>query len=133
MASSIGMGSIKELVKVINELIILFLNFLVILSYENLSCFSPLFSSKDVIVSEARVSPDFSVAKVFVATLGGGREQELLDFLAKVKGQLRKILGSKIKLRVTPDLTFIADKSFGEAAHIEELLYRPEVKRDLQS
>ncbi len=94
--------------------------------------FSPLFSSKDVIVSEARVSPDFSVAKVFVATLGGGREQELLDFLAKAKGQLRKTLGSKIKLRVTPDLTFIADKSFGEAAHIEELLYRPEVKRDLQ-
>ena len=95
--------------------------------------FSPLFPSSDVIVSEARVSPDFSVAKVFVATLGGGREQELLDFLAKVKGQLRKILGSKIKLRVTPDLTFIADKSFGEAARIEELLYRPEVKRDLQS
>ncbi len=84
-----------------------------------------------VIISEVRISPDFSIAKVFVAPLGGGDVNAIISSLSLNKGQLRKILGRKIRLRVTPDLTFLPDNSFSEAHHINQLLHLPEVQRDL--
>ncbi|MBR7158382.1 MAG: 30S ribosome-binding factor RbfA [Alphaproteobacteria bacterium] len=86
-----------------------------------------------VIISEVRISPDFSIAKVFVAPLGGGDVKEIISALSSHKGQLRKALGQKVRLRITPDLTFLADKSFEEAHHINQLLHLPEVQRDLNS
>jgi ribosome-binding factor A len=35
-------------------------------------------------------------------------------------------------MRFTPELRFIADKSYDEATHIDRLLADPRVKRDLQ-
>ena len=36
-----------------------------------------------------------------------------------------------IELRHTPELRFLPDASFDEAQHIETLLHRPDVARDL--
>ena len=90
------------------------------------------FNTAEVVISEVRVSPDFSVAKVFVSPLlVGGDMQALLDNMYLLKGQLKKILGSKLRLRITPDLVFLPDESFAEADRIENLLSSPDVKRDL--
>ena len=91
----------------------------------------PLLEGFKVIISEVRPSPDFSVAKVFVAPVGGEDVKNLLKKLEEHKGYLRKKIGSNIRLRVTPDLTFLADNSYDEAGHIEKLLHLPEVQRDL--
>ena len=90
------------------------------------------FNTAEAVISEVRVSPDFSVAKVFVSPLlAGGDMQTLIDNMYLLKGQLKKILGSKIRLRITPDLVFLPDESFAEADRIESLLSSPDVKRDL--
>ena len=90
------------------------------------------FNTAEAVISEVRVSPDFSVAKVFVSPLlATGDMQQLIDNMYLLKGQLKKILGGKIRLRITPDLVFLPDESFAEADRIESLLSSPEVKRDL--
>lgn len=86
-----------------------------------------------VIISEVRISADFSIAKVFIAPLGGEGLSELLAELRKNKGYFRKVLGMKLRLRITPDIVFLGDQSFEEAQHINELLQRPEVQRDIRS
>ena len=63
--------------------------------------------------------------------LASGDMQQLIDNMYQLKGQLKKILGSKIRLRITPDLVFLPDESFAEADRIENLLSSPDVKRDL--
>lgn len=90
------------------------------------------FNTTEVVVSEVRISPDFSIAKVFVSPLRAESSmQSLIDDLYKVKGQLKKIIGVKMRLRVTPDLKFIPDDSFASADKIETLLASPDVRRDL--
>jgi ribosome-binding factor A len=90
------------------------------------------FNTAEAVISEVRVSPDFSSAKVFVSPLrADGNMQELIDNMYLLKGQLKKILGGKIHLRLTPELIFLPDESFAEADRIETLLSLPDVKRDL--
>ncbi len=90
------------------------------------------FNTTEVVISEVRVSADFSFAKVFVSPLlPTGDMQQIIDNMGLLKGQLKKILGSKLHLRITPDLVFLPDESFAEADRIEALLSSPDVKRDL--
>lgn len=95
--------------------------------------YSADFDFTKAVISEVRISPDFSVAKVFVSPLLADSDmQEVIDNLYAVKGQIKKILASKVRLRIIPDLTFLADTSFVYAGKIQDLLNSPEVKRDLE-
>lgn len=91
----------------------------------------PALAGVSITVSEVRTSPDLKHATVFCAPLGGGHEAELTEALNRAAPHLRHLLGKKIELRYTPSLSFRADESFTEAQKIDELLARPEVKRDL--
>ncbi len=84
-----------------------------------------------VTVSEVRVSPDMRHATAFVMSLGGLRLEEVLEALRRNAGYLNKLIARKIKMKYTPKLKFLADDSFDEASHIDEVLRRPEVARDL--
>ncbi len=84
-----------------------------------------------VTVSEVRVSPDMRHATAFVMSLGGLRLEEVLEALRRNAGHLNKLIARKIKMKYTPKLKFLADDSFDEASHIDEVLRRPEVARDL--
>ncbi|MGZ3306497.1 MAG: ribosome-binding factor A, partial [Asticcacaulis sp.] len=44
---------------------------------------------------------------------------------------LRGILGKVIDMKFTPDLRFLHDESFNEAARIDALFLRPDIARDL--
>jgi len=85
-----------------------------------------------VTVSEVRVSPDMRHATAFVMSLGGLRLNEVLESLGRYAGYLNKLIARKIKMKYTPRLKFLPDESFDEASHIDEVLRRPEVARDLQ-
>jgi len=84
-----------------------------------------------VTVSEVRVSPDMRHATAFVMSLGGLRLEEALEALRRNAGPLNKQIARKVKMKYTPKLKFLADDSFDEATHIDEVLRRPEVARDL--
>lgn len=88
-----------------------------------------------VTVGEVRCSPDLKRANVFVTPLGDdsseGREK-LAKALNRAAAFLRGKLGREIELKFTPELHFIADKSYDEATAIDRLLADPRVRRDLE-
>lgn len=84
-----------------------------------------------VTVSEVRVSPDLRNATAFVAPLGGGDPAPVIAALERRKKFIRGQVGREMTTRNTPDLKFVADQSFDEASHIDALLHRPDVRKDL--
>ena len=84
-----------------------------------------------VTVSEARMSPDLRHATVFVSALGQSDPERVAEALNRAAGFLQKELARQIDLKFTPKLRFLADDRFDEATHIDEVLDRPGVKRDL--
>ncbi len=84
-----------------------------------------------VTVTEVRLSPDFNHAVCFVQPLGGEHAGEVVAALNRHAKFIRGRLGRRIDLRVTPDLKFLHDASFDEAARMAALFNRPDVRRDL--
>jgi ribosome-binding factor A len=82
-------------------------------------------------VTEVRPSADLRHARVYVVPLGGGDMTKVLEGLKRVKPFLRREVAAHVTMKFIPDLSFAADNSFDEAAHILTLLHKPEVARDL--
>jgi ribosome-binding factor A len=92
----------------------------------------PALSGVSVTVSEVRISPDLKNATVFAMPLSGKGVEDVLRGLNRSAPYLRSLVAQEIQLRYAPSLNFIADKSFDEAHHIEELLRSERVRRDLK-
>ena len=82
-------------------------------------------------VTEVRISPDLRRATAFVTRLGRSDVAEKLPALRRAVPFLRRELAHALRLRYAPDLSFQADTSLDYAMHVDELLHRPEVQRDL--
>lgn len=96
----------------------------------------PALAKTPITVTEVRVSPDMKNATCFVTPLGGGTPEavkEVVDALERAKKFLRHQVANTVELKHTPTLNFLHDISFDEASHIDSLLHRPEVARDLVS
>ena len=52
-----------------------------------------------ITVGEVRVSPDLTIATAYVLPLGGGQQDEAIAYLARNKGELRRIIGKKAGLK----------------------------------
>jgi len=86
-----------------------------------------------ITVTEVRMSPDLKYGKVFVMPLGGRNRPQALAALARAEGMFRAIIAHKLRLRYLPHLHFTVDESFDVASHIDSLLRKPEVARDLEA
>ena len=77
-----------------------------------------------VTVSEVRISPDLSIAKVFVSIFPSDKAQQVLEILEDNKKAIRGELGRKVasQLRIVPEFSFMLDSSLDYAEHIDELL-----------
>ncbi len=74
-------------------------------------------------VTEVRLSRDLCHARVFVSVLGSEKERdETLRALRSASGFIRRELGRRIRMRVTPELTFVWDPSMERGAHVAKLL-----------
>ena len=82
------------------------------------------FDGAMVTVSEVRVSPDLSVAKVFVSIFPSDKSSKVMGLLQDNVRQYRGELGRKVasQLRIVPELIFSLDTTLDYAEHIEELL-----------
>jgi ribosome-binding factor A len=85
-----------------------------------------------VTVNEVRIGPDLKRATVFVTRLGRSDIAEKLPALRRAAPFLRAQLAKQLRLRVAPDLSFVADTSIDYAMHVDELLRAPDVARDLK-
>ena len=92
----------------------------------------PALAGVSVTVTEARMSPDLRHATVFVEPLGGERHAEVIAALNKHAKFIRGRLGKLIDMRFTPDLKFLHDESFNEAARMGRLFDDPRVAQDLR-
>ncbi|MBT7942529.1 MAG: 30S ribosome-binding factor RbfA [Alphaproteobacteria bacterium] len=93
----------------------------------------PELAGKAITVTEVRISPDLKNASAFVVPLGGLDDtQEIVNALNRIKSFLRHRVSQAVHLRSAPNLSFVADTSFDEAGHINDLLHLPEVARDLE-
>ena len=82
------------------------------------------FGGAMVTVSEVRISPDLSIAKVYVSIFPSDKAQRVLPVLEENKKAIRGELGRKVasQLRIVPELDFYLDTTLDYAEHIEELL-----------
>ena len=87
--------------------------------------------SASVTVTEVRMSPDLRHAACFVQPLGGVHAGEVVDALNRHAKFLRGRLGREIDMKFTPDLRFMHDESFDEAARMDRLFNSPAVRRDI--
>lgn len=92
----------------------------------------PALAGVPVTVSEARVSPDLRNATVFVSGMNMVEPEQVAKALNKASGFIQKELGRHIDMKYTPVLRFAADDRFDDALHVDEVLDRPGVKRDLK-
>jgi len=84
-----------------------------------------------VSVTEVRMSPDLRHATAFVKPLLGKDEEAVLKALWTNTAYLQGEVARRVNLKYASRLKFVADESFEEGSHIDQLLRSPAVARDL--
>lgn len=74
-----------------------------------------------ITVTGAKVSPDRSIASVYVSA-SPDRYEEVLAGLESARGRIRSMLGRNLGWRVTPELRFFIDGSVDTGAQIAQAL-----------
>ena len=77
-----------------------------------------------VSVSGVKISPDLSVAKIYVSIFPSDKAEAVMEVLQENCKALRGELGHKMgkQLRIVPEIAFLLDSSLDYVEHIEELL-----------
>ena len=77
-----------------------------------------------VSVSAVRISPDMSVARVYLSIFPSERADEIIKNINANMKSVRYELGTRVRyqLRIIPELKFFVDDSLDYAEHIDELL-----------
>jgi ribosome-binding factor A len=76
-----------------------------------------------VTFTRVQLSDDLRFTKIFASILGSEEEKaRTLQGLSSATGYIRRHLGRVLRLRYTPELTFLADESLAQGAKIAQLL-----------
>ena len=82
----------------------------------------PGIETKNITVTEVRMSQDLKIAKAYVLPLGGKNAEETINILKEYSFLIRKILSQKVVMKFLPKLLFRKDESFEYAEKIENLI-----------
>ncbi|HZU51716.1 MAG TPA: 30S ribosome-binding factor RbfA [Sphingomicrobium sp.] len=85
-----------------------------------------------VSITEVRMSPDLRHATVFVKPLLGEDEEAVLKALRQNTAFLQREVAHRIRTKYAAKLKFIADESFDEGSHIDQILRSRHVAQDLE-
>lgn len=81
----------------------------------------PRIANKLISVARIELASDLSYAKVYISALEGlGAATQAVNALTNAAGYIRRQIGSKVRMRKTPELIFIADNSIEEGMKIVE-------------
>jgi ribosome-binding factor A len=77
-----------------------------------------------VSIIEVKISPDLSVAKIYLSMLLAKEKEKTLQKINLRKKEIRKELGDKIgkQVRIIPELIFFIDEVEENAQRIEEII-----------
>ena len=85
-----------------------------------------------VTVLEVAVSPDLRIATAYVRPFLMGGGTELLAAVDRNRRYIRGLISPRLKMKFMPELRFKLDTTIDYAAHVDELLQDPVVRRDLE-
>ncbi len=95
----------------------------------------PRVTSYMTVVTGCDVSPDLKYAKIYFSFLDPASPEDAAEIreqiksgLVSAKGFIRRELAVSLNLRITPELTFIADTSAEYGSHVDEVLRK--IKED---
>ena len=81
---------------------------------------------KGILISPTivRISPDLSVARIYISVFPSDKEKEYLDLVNERSGAIRHELAQRTRhqLRTVPTLTFFLDDSLDYIENIDNLL-----------
>jgi ribosome-binding factor A len=82
------------------------------------------FGNAFITVTQVRVSPDFSMARIYLSLMMIKDKKQLLEDIAEKKPVIRKYLGERMgkTIRIIPDLHFFLDDSVDYSQNIERIL-----------
>jgi len=84
----------------------------------------PILETKNITVTEVRMSPDLKNARAYVIPLGGKDTEKAVNILTQFSHLIRKALSRKIDMKFLPRVSFVSDKSFDYAEKIEKLIQK---------
>ena len=82
----------------------------------------PAIETKNITVTEVRMSPDLKNARAYVIPLGGKDAEKKVTILTEFSSRIRKALSKKVEMKFLPKVSFVSDKSFDYAEKIEKLI-----------
>ena len=90
---------------------------------------SSYFKDTLITITRVQVSPDLSVARVYISVLSPGNEHQVIEQINQHKGEVRGVLGRRIgkQVRKIPELVFIADHGSEHASNIEDILSKLDI------
>ena len=84
-----------------------------------------------VTITHVEVSRDLQHAKVYFSVLGNSAKiEEAKQGLNSARGFVRKLIGQRIRMRYTPEIAFVFDRSIAYGMRIEETIER--MKNELE-
>ena len=84
----------------------------------------PTLETKNITVTEVRMSPDLKNARAYVIPLGGKDAENAVNVLTEFSYLIRKALSKKIDMKFLPKVSFVGDESFDYAEKIEKLIQK---------
>ena len=88
-----------------------------------------LFEGAFITVMEVKVTPDLSLARIYLSFLLTKDKQGILHLIEEHKSQLRNLLAQRIRhqVRIIPELEFYLDNTAEYSAKVEELFSKIEI------
>ncbi|MEQ8926812.1 MAG: ribosome-binding factor A [Fulvivirga sp.] len=83
-----------------------------------------IFGNAFVTIADVLITPDLSIAKVYLSMMLVPSKEALLEKIRLHKSEIRKVLGNKIgkQVRIVPDLQFFIDEVEEKASKIDTLI-----------
>jgi len=77
-----------------------------------------------ITIADVRMSPDLSVARVYISMLLVKEKEKVLENITLRKSEIRKALGNRIgkQVRIIPELIFFKDEVEENATRLDELI-----------
>jgi len=77
-----------------------------------------------VTIADVRMSPDLSVARIYISMLLVKDKEKVLENITLHKSEIRKALGNRIgkQVRIIPELIFFKDEVEENATRLDELI-----------
>lgn len=90
------------------------------------------FGNAFITITEVKVSPDLSFAKVYVSLMMVDDPEGFIELMKEKKPEIRKALGLKIgkQVRIVPELHFVLDETQEQAQRIESILSRLNIPKE---